>query len=145
MIDTPIFAENTRQYYQIDPGNIILQIEEVFDDYQHRSWWEKGIYYNYEIILYQNPKTNKCAFIGSYIDIRGKILGCADCAATKLWYVKEFECDKDKTSDEYKDNIRQALKTYEIYIPHQIYVKFLEELGKEIGFTIWNEKEVIKL
>ena len=140
MIEPVIFAENTGTFYQIDSVNIKLKIEETFDDYANRHFWEKGIYYDYEIALYYNKQTGKLAFIGSYWDIKGKVFGCADCAMTKLWYVKEGIEGQNEL-----DLLREALRDFEVAIPHKVFAKFVTELDKELGLKLYKEEELIKL
>lgn len=142
MIEPIIYAENTGDYYQIDPECIKVRIEDTFDDYKDRHFWEKGIYYDYELFIYHNEKTNQKALIGSYWDLKGKIFGCADCGMTKLWYVKVFDEDEGVS---YEDNIRDAFLDYQVAIPNQICVKFKNELDKQLGIKMYKEEELIKL
>ena len=140
MTDNVIFAENVGNWYQLDPDNYKLKISEVYDDYEHRHWWEKGVYYDYDFIIYYNVKTGREAIIASYWDIRGKVLGCGDCAMTKLWYVRERADGQEEA-----DLIREALKDIEPAIPHKVYVKFLKEVDTILGVKPYTKEEIIKL
>lgn len=139
-MDNVIFAENVGNWYQLDPDNYKVKISEVYDDYEHRHWWEKGVYFDYDFMVYYNPKTNKEAVVVSYWDIRGKVLGCGDCAMTKLWYVRERADDQEEA-----DLIREVLKEIEPAIPHKVHVKFLKEIDTILGIKVYTEEEVIKL
>ena len=60
-MDKIIFAENSGNYYALDPAKIKEHITVTFDDYANRHWWEKGVYYNYDFIISVN---SACILLG---------------------------------------------------------------------------------
>lgn len=138
-----IFAENQNAWVSYDPKNVLIHLTEKFDDYPNRSWYEKGIYYDYDLMFYNNSRFNKCAIIMSFWEITGKVMSCPDCAMTKLWYVKDFErTDERKVSLE---ELKAALLEMKNHIPVKVFTKFVETLEKEYAFTLYDDKEVKKL
>lgn len=138
-----IFAENQNAWVSYDPKNVLIHLTEKFDDYPNRSWYEKGIYYDYDLIYYYNMRTNKVAIIMSFWEITGKVMSCPDCAMTKLWYVKDFErTDERKVSLE---ELKAALLEMKNHIPVKVFTKFVEALEKEYAFTLYDDKEVKNL
>ena len=138
-----IFAENQNAWVSYDPKNVLIHLTEKFDDYPNRSWYEKGIYYDYDLMFYNNSRFNKCAIIMSFWEITGKVMSCPDCATTKLWYVKDFErTDERKVSLE---ELKAALLEMKNHIPVKVFTKFVETLEKEYAFTLYDDKEVKKL
>ena len=139
-----IFAENQNAWVSYDPKNVLIHLTERFDDYPNRSWYEKGIYYDYDLMFYNNSRFNKCAIIMSFWEITGKVMSCPDCAMTKLWYVKEFErCDDARPN--MAAFFKEALLEMKNHIPVKVFTKFVETLDKDHDFKLYANEEVKEL
>ena len=140
---TYIFAENQNTWVSYYPEDIVFHLTERFDDYPNRRWYEKGIYYDYDLIYYHNSRFNKSAIIMSFWEITGKVMSCPDCAMTKLWYVKDFErTDERKVSLE---ELKAALLEMKNHIPVKVFTKFVETLDKDHDFKLYANEEVKEL
>lgn len=136
-----IFAENHQRYYSYNKENILEHFTSVLDDYPNRHWWERGIYYVYDLIIYKNPETKNLSIIVSYWDIKGRVLSCPDCAMTKLWYVNQI----GQFDSEHPEPIRKAVKDVEGAIPHKVFVDLVRQLEKHTGIKLYSEKEIVEL
>lgn len=137
MIDKPIiFAENLGRWIKYDIKNVCHHFTVRHDDYPIRQWYEKGVYYDFDLIIYHNKSTNKQAIILSFYGIKGKVMGCPDCATTKLWLVMQHN------NSSLEEELRKVFATVVSQIPQVVIDKFVKLLHKTYGFTLYKPEEV---
>ena len=138
-----IYAENLGDWIEYDVKNVVKHFMVHHDDYPLRNFWEKGVFYDFDLILYHNKESNKKFLILSYWDVRGKVLSCPDCSMSKLWYVHEYTDKKEGNGDVW--DFHETLKEGVQAIPKKVYDVFLEKLNEYNGFVPYKPEEVVSI
>lgn len=132
-----IYAENQVSWIRYNPDDVVLHLKEKFDDYPNRRWYEKGIYYEYDLIVYKSKSTNTSAVMISFWDISGKIISCPDCAMIKKWFVHDYPSSEDD-----EDHLRLSLVDMRGLLPYKIFAAFCNNLKELKQFNLYKESEI---
>lgn len=139
-----IFAENQGIWISYNPDDVIFHIKEIFDDYPNRRWFEKGIYYDYDLMLYKSKTTGKSAIIISFWEYSGKVMGCPDCAMIKQWAVFDYDTEENESDSAEFDNdkIRIALNDSKPVLPIKIFRGFCNKLKESFGINPYKDEDI---
>lgn len=123
------------KWYKVDfdDGYTLNHFKYNYEVYPLRDWWEKKIYYEYDLIERQNEK-NIHTFLISHWEPVGRALGCPDCTREKVWEILVNDLSKGEITWDSEQIYHNLFSVIERYDPKKVIDNFRKQIEKKLGF-----------